>query len=260
MLFDDNAAGGGKLPYSSKSWTAEEAPDQFSAVCITAVLALAGSVLSLLCLVNRSLWPIPALTLAAVFAAFWRIHRSEGRLTGLGLARLALALVLVPVTAMPIQRSLYNRQLIAQARAFFPLVIKAAQEGDTVALSQFLKFQTSRQTVTNETEYWKNQFNDQMGSISAQMLVRNPVLVALAHLGENASVTYDRTVGIGYSSKYDFDQICCLYAVTYSEHNAKKTFFIRLDGVRTRDKKNHTALWKCERYPSKPIPLAGKSE
>ena len=260
MLFDDSAAGSGKPRYSSASWTAEEPQDQFSAVCITAVFALAGGVLSLLCLVNRSLWPIPALTLAAVIGAFWRIHRSEGRLTGLGLARLALALVLIPVTAMPIQRCLYNRQLIAQARAFFPLVIKAAQEGDTVALSQFLRFQTSRQTVSDEAEYWKSQFNDQMGSITAQMLVRNPLLIALANLGENASVTYDRTVGIGYSSKYDSDQICCIYAVTYSEHNDKKTFFIRLDGVRARDKKNHTALWKCERYPSKPISLAGNPE
>ena len=260
MLFDDSSAGGGTPPYSSPSWTAEEPQDQFSAVCLTAVFALAGGVLSLLCLVNHSFWPVPAATLALVLWAFWRIRRSEGRLTGTGLARLALALALIPLTAVPIQRCLYHRDLISQAREFFPLVMKAAQEGDTVALSQFLKFQTSRQTVTNETEYWKNQFDDQMGGMAAQMLVRNPLLVALANLGENASVTYDRTVGIGYNSKYDCDQICCIYAVTYSEHNDKKTFFIRLDGVRTRDKKNHTALWKCERYPSKPLSLAGNPE
>ena len=258
MLFNDSVSENGKHSFQHSTWTSEEDPnDRFSAVSLSAVFALIGGILSLFCLVNHSLWPIPAVTLAVTLWSFWRISRAEGRLAGTGMARLALALALVPLTAAPIQNFLYCRQLTNQARAFFPLVIEAAQKGDTAALNQFLRYQTSRETITNEADFWKRQFADPMGGMSVSLLVRNPFLVTMANLGENASVTYDHTAQIAHDSKHDTDQICCIYAVTYSEHGAKKTFFIPLYGMRVRDKNHRTALWKCERYASKPIAVSG---
>lgn len=260
MLFDDSTENGGH-GFRIGKWAEEnDTHDEFSAVSLSAIFALLGGVLSSLYLVNRSFWPIPVIALLITLWSLRKIYHAEGRLTGMTITRLALVLILIPLTAAPIQRYIYRRELIRQAREFFPLVIQAAQKGDSLALMQFQKYQPSREEVTNESDYWKTLFSDPVRSMEGVSLIQNKIFVTLLNLGENASVTYDRTVKTDYEAEYDVDRICCLYAVTYSEHGKKKTFLFPMQGGRYRDKKNGTAFWRCDKYHSFPVSFKGNRE
>ncbi|MCR5358757.1 MAG: hypothetical protein K6E55_02595 [Thermoguttaceae bacterium] len=260
MLFEETGSDAGN-GFPQKAWTDEQDPQEhFSAVSLSAVFALVAGVFSLLYLVSRAFWPIPAAAVCIAILAFWRIGRSGGRLTGTALARAALVLALIPFSAVPIQESIYRRELVRQAREFFPLVIEAAQKGDSLALCQFKRYQTSREHIDDETAFWKQQLSDPLGSMEAVNLLGNKVLLAICNLGDNAKITYQKTAGISYDKKADADIICMIYAVTYSEHDEKKTFLIPFYGARTRDKKNGVALWRCTKYATRPLSLKGTHE
>ncbi|MBQ6158623.1 MAG: hypothetical protein IJJ20_06405 [Thermoguttaceae bacterium] len=259
MLFDDTAAE--SCDIQKQTWSEENDPaEHFSAVSLSAVLALACGVLSLFYLINRNLLPLPVLTLCSAAFALWRIRRSEGRLTGGAMARISLTLALAVLVAVPVRDTIYHRELVRQGREFISLVIDAAQKGDSVALSQFKRFQSSRETVDDEIGFWRKQLSDPMSAPEAVQLLGNKVFLAIHNLGENANVTYRRTAAIARDEKNDRDTICLIYAVTYSEHGQTKTFFIPFTAARTRDTKSGVALWKSLGYPKKPIPLEGTSE
>ena len=258
MLFDDTAAENGDL---QKTWGEENDPaEHFSAVSLSAILALAAGLLSLLYLISRSFLPLPLAALALAFFALFRIRRAEGRLTGGTMARAALTLALIAFTAVPIRGAIYRRELIRQGREFFSLVIDAAQKGDSVALSQLKKYQTSRAPVSDETAYWRNLLKDPIAAPEAVQLLGNDALLAIYNLGENAKITYRCTAEITRDEKHDSDSVYMIYAVTYSEHGEKKTFFIPFHGERARERQNGVALWRCSGYPKKPISLKGTPE
>ena len=258
MLFDDSAAENGGF---QKTWGEENDPaEHFSAVSLSAILALAVGCFSPLYLINRVFFFLPITSGVLSLLALWRIRRSEGRLTGSAMARAALVLTLAALSAVPVRDAIYRRELIRQGKEFFSLVIEAAQKGDTLELSQLKQYQSSRETINDEVAYWRNQLNDPLAAPVTVQLLGNRVLLAIYNLGENAKITYRRTADIARDEKNDSDSVCMIYAVTYSEHGEKKTFFIPLYAARTRDKKNGVALWKCLRYPKEPIPLEGTRE
>ena len=259
MLFDDTAAESSDI--QKQTWSEENDPaEHFSAVSLSAVLALVCGFLSLFYLINRSLLPLPILALCSAVFALWQIRRAEGRLTGGAMARVSLTLALAALVAVPVRDTIYHRELVRQGKEFISLVIDAAQKGDSVALSQFKRYQTSRETVDDEVGFWRRQLNDPISAPETVQLLGNKVFLAIYNLGENAQITYRRTAAIGRDEKNDRDTICLIYAVTYSEHGRTKTFFIPFTAARTRDTKSGVALWKSSGYPKKPIPLEGTSE
>ena len=259
MLFDDTAPE--KTGFQNQTWSEENDPaEHFSAVSLSAILALLCAIASLFYLINRTFRPIPVAALGLSLFALWRIRRAEGRLTGGAMARAALTLALVVLVAVPVRTAIYQRQLIRQGKEFFSLVLEAAQRGDSAALSQFKRFQTARETINDEVAYWRGQLNDPMAAPGTVQLLGNKVLMAIYLLGENAKITYCRTADIGRDEKHDSDSVCMIYAVTYSEHGEKKTFLVPFYGARLRDKKNGATFWKCPSYPKQPLPLKGTSE
>lgn len=261
MLFDDTGTKNESVS-AKPVWTDSETEGgkEFAAVSISAIFALAGGILSLLAFVNHSLWPIAVIALAAVLFAYWKILSSEGRLTGLPMVNAGLFLALLPCAAIPVQEAVYNRQLREQAKAFFPLVIQAAQKGDTLAVCQYQKFQTAREEVSDETAYWKGRLDDPMMGPGTISLITNPTLLALYRLGESARVTYDKTISVVHNPGENADSIATVYAVTYTEFGETKTFFITLGGTRRYSKKTGECLWKCDSYGKKPYPVKGNAE
>lgn len=260
-MFSDESKPQGKGLFENKWDDANKVSQEehFSAVSVTAILSLIGGVLSLLYFVNHSLFYIPLITLLLVIGALWSIRRSEGTLTGAALARIALFLLLVPIVAGAFQSMIYRRHLILQAREFFPLVIQAAQKGDALTLQQLEKFQPARDEVRDEAAYWADQVKDPIQSIQFYKLIRNPTLLTLAALGENARITYDRTLSVAKDSSDGSDHIISAYAVTFSEFGEKKTFFIPLYGIRTHDAENHASLWRRGSFASEPLKPSGFS-
>ena len=168
MLFDDTAAE--SCDIQKQTWSEENDPaEHFSAVSLSAVLALACGVLSLFYLINRNLLPLPVLTLCSAAFALWRIRRSEGRLTGGAMARGSLTLALAVLVAVPVRDTIYHRELVRQGREFISLVIDAAQKGDSVALSQFKRFQSSRETVDDEIRKLSETSSEQSKKIGEQL-------------------------------------------------------------------------------------------
>ena len=259
MLFDDSAPE--KTDFQMQTWSEEnDSAEHFSAVSLSAIFALFFAIASLFYLINRSLLPVSVAALGLSLFALRRIRRAEGRLTGGSMARIALFLTIVVLVAVPVRSAIYRRQLIKQGKEFFSLVIEAAQKGDSAALSQLRRFQTSREEISDEAAYWREQLNDPMAAPGTVQLLGNRVLLAIYLLGENGKITYCRTANIDRDEKHDGDSVCMIYAVTYSEHGEKKTFFVPFYGSRLRDKKNGVALWKCSGYPKQPLPLKGTSE
>jgi hypothetical protein len=211
-----------------------------------AVVGLILGLLSPAAMVDTILWSVPFAGVLVSIYALMRIRRNADLLTGRKVALWGLWLSLCFAAAAPADRFYYRYRVRQEAIQFTALWFDLLAEGRPERSYQLTLGAKDRQPLDDRLwEYYRNNPVIRAGldhyvAPAKEGEKPQPVRTLLT-LGKSATVRYidtplqDQDVGV--------DVVNLRYAVTFDDAGAKKTFFLFLQLLRTKESDGR-AFWK----------------
>lgn len=228
----------------------------YQAVSGLAVLGLVFGLLSPLALFSPAFWLAPLVGIAIGLLALDRIAQEAPALIGRKAAVAGLLLSVVFAAAAPTQwlthRWLVRREAGVFAMAWFDML----RQHEPHKAHQLTDYPTSRRPL--DDALWDYYTSDWPLCQEIRGYVEQPLVRTLLALGDRAEVrhyqTENQTVGV------DGDLVCQVYAVTYQEHGAKKTFFVRMNLERVGIRQQRRSAWRVQYAEGgiQPVALGGQ--
>jgi hypothetical protein len=176
---------------------------------------------------------VPVLAVVLSAGALWRIGRPALALTGRKAALAGLALGIVFAVAAPTDWLIYRRHLRIEARQFADLWFECLQQGQPQKAHHLTLPPDARWRLDEALwEYYRA--SAERAEALRRYAARPPIRAILA-LGDKAQVRYYQTLDQGSAGSQEW--VRPIYAVTYEEDGARKTFFVAvvLERVRLDD-------------------------
>ena len=164
-------------------------------------------------------------------AALWTIRNGEGTLTGTPLAYFGLCCGIVAIVSLIVFWSAYQYGVRREADQFFRLWFSTVQQGDIPKAKELRAIYAHRSRAASAEEWWAAQYENKYTHRSVHDYVDNKLLRVLMALGDEATVSYYKTLSI--VSGRENDTVVSVYAVTFpGASGMPETFFVRISGKR----------------------------
>ena len=240
---------------------ASESEASYSRLSVTALLSVCFGWGAWLVYFTPWFFFLGVIAILLSLVALWMIHRAEGTLTGTPLAYVGLCSAVVALVSIFLFWQTYQYGVRREADQFFRLWFAAVQQGDIPQAKEYQFFYMQRSNAANADEWWQAQYGEKHAHRAIHRFVENKLVRVLMALGEDAKVSYYKT--LEYHSEPESDMISSIYAVTFpAESGETETFFVRIHGTRAYpanpDFKN--AGWRIESTPAFYLPDEFKTE
>jgi hypothetical protein len=204
---------------------------QYRAVCKFAVVGLALGLLSPIALLGRAFWAVPAAGAIAGIVGLWRTSRQSSEVVGRGLAVAALALSVLFASAACTDWLVHRRQVTAEAQQFAAMWFDYLRQGRPQRAHQLTLSPSVR--LPFDGRLWEYYRTADHKAEDLKAYVNKPVVRALLALADKALVRYCQTTATAQSAEGGKEWVELVYAVTYSDDGATKTFFVAIGLERT---------------------------
>ncbi len=240
----------------STTWNdaSENEETSYRRLSVTALIAFFLGILSFVIYFSVWFFFIAVIGIVLALIAVWLIRRSDGLLSGIGLAHCGLALSIISLVSVSVLWPYYIHELRLEGNRFFRIWLTALQTNNLPLAKGMGTPYWERSSIDNEEKWWKEQYADKWKHRGLHGYTDNKLVRTLLALGEKADITYDKTLAAVVGDGKD--TVVSVYAVTYpTESGEKETFFIKMTGVRqfpTKDIKN--AGWSLDPFPELYVP------
>jgi hypothetical protein len=216
---------------SSARDAAEEGGISYGSISPLAVGSLLLALVSPLALYGPQVWIVPALGILAAIRAQRSICDSEGTLTGLWLARIALPLSVLFMTAGVVRSVADQYYLLHSADQITSVYFRDLRHSDPHRAMQWESTVSNRRPL--DDLLWDYYRQDKGKAKQLQNWAEQPLNKTLLLLGERANYRLYQTLEV--TSTDTQNSLLQIYAVTYDDGGKKKTFFIQVEMVRETD-------------------------
>ena len=179
--------------------------------------------------------------------AVTHIRRSEGLLTGLAMAYLAIVLSMASLVSVSVMWPYYHYVVRQESDRFFRIWFTALEENNIPLARGMSSVYWERPSTENHEKWWNDHYR--LAHKDLHRYTENALIRTLLALGKSAKVTYYKTLEV--STDDAKDRVTAVYAVTYPGADEKpETFFVKIKGVRrfpSGDVKS--AGWQLEAMP-----------
>jgi len=246
----------GESPFKTSWNDASEADVTYTQLCVPALLSAIFGVSAFLVFMTPWLFFLGVIAIVLSLFALQSIRNSEGALSGTWLAYFGLCGGIVALVAITVFWSVYQYEVRREADQFFRLWFVALQQGDIPKAKEYQSVYTRRSRAANAEEWWKNQYQNKYAHRDVHQYVEDKLVRVLLALGNNATVSYYKTLSI--DSGRESDEVVSVYAVTFPvELGRKETFFVKITGKRiypTNSPDFKAAGWHLEGAPEFYLP------
>ena len=198
----------------------------YRSVSSGAVVGLILAVISIAAFLSPWLWLVPVAALAVCAAALVRIARAEGALVGRKAAWVGVFLATFFLTAAIVERDVYRRLLVDEARRFGAIWFAEMAAGAPQRAFVLTLPPKQRPPLTTDEAVWEFYRTAPGPRRDLEVYVKDRLIKTLVALGDSAEVRYYSHAGVGESG--DNEVAFPIFAVTYHENGEKKTFLVML--------------------------------
>lgn len=209
---------------------------EYRALSGAAVLALILGLLSVLAIVHVGLSFIGGAAVLCSVIALVRISAAPSEVSGRGFAITGLILALF-LTAAGVAREVTERRLLDHhSRELAVQWFEYLKEDEPEKALELNNSGASRRPL--DEKLWDRYLTSKQEYEGLQEFVKKPEVRALLALGEQAEIRHYACLGASPGN------VAQVYAVTYSEDDTKKTFFVRIDLARSVFLDAGTSAWR----------------
>jgi hypothetical protein len=228
----------------------------YQAVSGLAVLGLLFGLLSPLALLAPAFWLAPLVGIALGLMALARIAQEAPALIGRKAALAGLLLSVVFAAAAPTQWFTYRWLVRREAGVFAMAWFDMLRQREPHKAHQLTDYPTSRRPL--DDSLWDYYTNDWPLCQEIRGYVEQPLVRTLLALGNRAEARLYQTENQAIGG--DGDLVRQVYAVTYQEQGAKKTFFVRMDLERVGIRQQRQSAWRVQHAEGgiRPVALGGQ--
>jgi hypothetical protein len=216
---------------SSTRDVAEEGGISYGSISPLAVSSLLLALISPLALYGPQVWIVPVLGILAAIRAQRSIRDSEGTLTGMWMARLALPLGLLFLSAGVTRSVADHLYLLHSAEQVTTVYFRDLRHNDPHRAMQWESPVSGRRPL--DGLLWEYYRDDKGKARQLRSFTEQPLIKTLLLLGQRADIRLYKTLELATTDSQN--SLSQIFAVTFDEDGKKKTFFVQVDLVRETD-------------------------
>jgi hypothetical protein len=219
---------------------ATELPD-YRPLCVTAAIGLILGAFSFLALLHPVMWFWPLIAACVNVYALGRLAQSD-RLVGRKAAVWGLFFALLFGALAPVRTGAYYWMASREAAQFGREWFEALLSGNVQKAHQMSTMPAERKPLDETLAGLYERSSDLRTQLDGYL--KMPVISTLRALGPRATVRHYQTESTQTDGRSDLVED--IYAVTYDEQGARKTFFVKLSLWRNLQKEAGPRLWRVQ--------------
>jgi hypothetical protein len=230
--------------YQSRMRLPQEAdPLEYRAVSGLALTGLLLGLLAPIVLVTQAAWVLAIAGVVVNAMALRRIAANAPALMGRKAALVGLALSVAFGVAVPVDWLLYRRLVRDEARQFAAIWFDFLRANQPHKAQELTVLPISRDPLDEKLWGFFQKGTDQRRMLES--FIYKPEIRALLALGDKATVRFYDTES--QWAENDGDRVYQTYAVTFSDSEGLKTFFVGLLLERSMDSRSGHSYWRVSR-------------